>query len=249
MKVRAPLRLALITFFLTTSAPPLPAASLLDTTMAQLELERELLAEELRQFADARREQRRALNRFETALAAVDAAIDGRQVSVEGMEALERRVESAESELEAANRRARRWRNRLQDSLRRTAALETRIEIQSRGPGVRSDPLSGRWRLEVEPDTKKGVLDLRFSANLITGFYALEDGSTASLRGTYSGGTLRLDRVDALRGFDAVWVGEVDLASRTIAGTWTATELSSGGPVRGSWKAIKIDAIGAGDVP
>ncbi|MCB1037374.1 MAG: hypothetical protein KDD47_26320 [Acidobacteria bacterium] len=225
------------------------AEDLLDTTVAQLEMERELLAEQLRLFADARRQQQLALSRFQTALEGVDSAIEGRQVSVQGLEELERAVEEAEVELTAANRRATRWRQHLQDSLRRTALLENRAEALSRGPGVRVDPLSGRWRLEIEPDAQKGVLDLRFSANLITGFYALEDGSSASLRGTYSGGTLRLERVDALKGFDAVWQGEVDLASRTITGTWTATELSSGGPVQGTWRAVKTDSIGTGETP
>ncbi len=236
-------------FLFTPSYVSVEAAGRLETTMDQLEVERQLLAGELRQFSSARRTQQGALSRFEAALAAVDASIEGRQVSVESLESLERAVERTESDLDAANRRATRWRHRFQNTLRRTALLETRAEALSRGPGFSSDPLTGRWKLEVDPDSRGGFLDLRFSANLITGFYTLDDGSSASLRGTYSGGTLRLDRVDALRGFDAVWVGEVDLPSRTIAGTWTATELSSGGPVKGSWKATKIDALGAGDVP
>lgn len=248
MKAIPSVCLALILLTLA-SASFAQGASPMDSTMAQLDLEREILAEQLRQFSDARREQERALNRFQTALAAVDASIEGRQVSVQGLEDLERSVESAEVDLASANRRAARWRHRLQDSLRRTALLETRAEALSRAPGVRSDPLSGRWRIEFGPDSREGFLDLRFSANLISGFYALEDGTTASLRGTYSGGTLRLDRVDALRGFDAVLVGEVDLATRTISGTWTANELSSGGPVTGTFKATKLDAIGSGETP
>jgi hypothetical protein len=103
------------------------------------------------------------------------------------------------------------------------------------------DPLSGRWELEVGPDDVEGILTLQLNGTLVSGTYTMEDGSSGSMRGTYSGGRLRLERVDSRRGFDSVWEGEVDAARRTFRGTWVAMELSSGGPVRGTFRGEKIE--------
>ncbi len=235
------LRLTLFLLFSSLTAQMALGADLAAFLSVELEVERGLLAEDIRLFSVARAAQKSALARFATALAAVDAKVEGQTVSVAEFEALEAAVAWAEVAAGSTSTLAGEARRRLYGRLRRTAALENRIEALSSDFGVRIDPLSGRWRLELEPDAQPGWVEFRFSANLVTGVYRLDEGGGGSLRGTYSGGRLRLERVDSLRGFDAIWEGEVDVVSRRIQGTWVATELSGGGPARGDWLAVKIE--------
>ncbi|MCB1056971.1 MAG: hypothetical protein KDD11_15835, partial [Acidobacteria bacterium] len=184
-------------------------------------------------------------NEIDAALAALDQEIDGRTVSVERFENLEGEYTTARERWTAVEGEARAIRRRLYDRLRRTALLSARIDQLRGTQAVQVDPVSGTWNLSLSPQRQEGKLVLRMSGTLVTGTYEIKDGEGGSLRGTYAGGKLRLERIDARRGFDSVWEGELDPARRRIDGTWTATELSSGGPARGSWTAEKIEPRGA----
>jgi hypothetical protein len=63
-----------------------------------------------------------------------------------------------------------------------------------------------------------------------------------SFRGTYADNHLRLERVDARRGFDSVFLGTVDPATGRLSGTWSANDLASGQPARGDWSANRNGA-------
>ncbi|MDY7093106.1 MAG: hypothetical protein SX243_09065 [Acidobacteriota bacterium] len=237
----AGLALTLICSAALFAAPVASAQSLLDFLIAELEMERELLAEDLRLYSEARSRQAQAMTEVEEALAAIDGEIEGREVSVLSFEALENTYAEALVQRNASDALTREIRQRIYDRLRRTALLSERIVALGGALAVRVDPLSGRWELEGGPEDAEGVLTLQLNGTLVSGTYAMEDGSSGSMRGTYSGGRLRLERVDSRRGFDSIWEGEVDAARRTFRGTWTAMELSSGGPVRGTFRGEKIE--------
>lgn len=242
--MRTPAALVVVFLALVCSVAA-QSQSLADILSANLDIERELLAEDLRLYAAARGAQERAQSEIEATLAALDQEIDGRTVSVERFENLEGEYATARERWSAVEAEARSIRQRLYDRLRRTALLSARIDQLRGTQAVQVDPVSGTWRLSLSPQRSEGSLVLRLAGTLVTGTYELEDKEGGSLRGTYSGGKLRLERIDARRGFDSVWEGELDPARRRIEGTWTAVELSSGGPARGSWTAEKIEPRGA----
>lgn len=237
----AGLALALICSAWLLATPAVSAQGLVDYLITELEMERELLAEDLRLYSEARSRQLQSMTEVEEALAAIDGEIEGREVSVLSFEALETAYAEALVQRNASDALTREIRQRIYDRLRRTALLSERVLALGGALAVREDPLSGRWELEVGPDDVEGVLTLQLNGTLVSGTYAMEDGSSGSMRGTYSGGRLRLERVDARRGFDSIWEGEVDIARRTFRGTWMAMELSSGGPVRGTFRGEKIE--------
>jgi len=101
------------------------------------------------------------------------------------------------------------------------------------------DELTGRWLVAVEPGGFTGTFDLRLDGTLVTGVYQLSGGWKGSLRGTFIGGDLRLERIDSQQGFVAVYAGR--LVSREtekrIEGAWDATNLAAGMPASGTWIA------------
>ncbi|MEM9292349.1 MAG: hypothetical protein AAGD01_11765 [Acidobacteriota bacterium] len=224
----------------------LEAQGLLSLTRAELDLERRLMAEDLRLYAASRGEVEEAASALTAALTAFDEQIDSREVSVLQLELLESRAARAQVEHEAALDGATRIRHRLVDRLRRTALLAERIEALGGDDVLRQDPISGAWDLEVDPGGVEGRLELSANGTLISGTYQLEDGSNGSVSGTYAGGRLSLERVDSRTGFDSLWTGEVDLARREISGRWIATELAAGEPTAGNWRARKIEIRGEG---
>ncbi len=67
----------------------------------------------------------------------------------------------------------------------------------------------------------------------------LDGGFRGSVRGTFVGDKLSLDRIDAERGFDAKFYGRVTAgAARRIGGTWEGTVIAPApGPSGGTWSA------------
>jgi len=232
--------LVFLTFLI--ASPGLQAVDLLPFLVAEVNVERELLAEDLRLLSSVRTEQGEALSRFTAAIAAIDERIDSRQVSVAGLEVLEREALEAQVALSQVNERAASLRRQVHQRLRKTSLLESRIEGLGDEAGVRIDPLSGRYALSVSPGNQTGIVQLRFSNNSVTGFYTLEEGSSGSLTGTYSGGKLNLERVDSREGGGSTWVGALDPASRMIRGTWTARDGIDDLPSSGTWSAEKTEA-------
>ena len=74
---------------------------------------------------------------------------------------------------------------------------------------------------------------------IVSGDYVLDGGFRGSVRGTFVGDRLSIDRIDSERGFDAKFYGRVTSgAARRIGGTWEATLIAPAtGPTAGSWSA------------
>ncbi|MBZ5587952.1 MAG: hypothetical protein LAO05_05260 [Acidobacteriia bacterium] len=101
------------------------------------------------------------------------------------------------------------------------------------------DELSGRWLAAIEPGGFTGTFDLRLDGTLITGVYQLSGGWKGSLRGTFIGGDVRMERIDAQQGFVAVYTGRLIAREneKRLEGTWESTNLAAGMPTTGSWVA------------
>jgi hypothetical protein len=102
---------------------------------------------------------------------------------------------------------------------------------------VQGDELSGKWNVVVEPGGLRGSFDLKLDGTLLNGTYQLSGGWKGSLRGTFIGGNLRLERIDAQLGFAATYLGRLagPEGDRRLEGSWEATNLAAGMPVSGTW--------------
>jgi len=109
--------------------------------------------------------------------------------------------------------------------------------------GPEEDPLSGTWRVVMEPGGQEGLMFLQLDGTLVQGTYRLSGNWSGSLRGTLVSGKVRLERIDSQVGYAATLYGK--LAARggesRLEGTWEATQLSSGLPSGGSWIAERIE--------
>jgi len=102
--------------------------------------------------------------------------------------------------------------------------------------------LTGNWALTVQPGLK-GTAYLVQQGTLVSGTYELSGGWTGSLRGTLVANKIRLERIDSQLGFAAIFYGELNLAEDppVIQGRWEATQLATGMPSAGGWRAVQTD--------
>jgi hypothetical protein len=107
------------------------------------------------------------------------------------------------------------------------------------------DPLSGTWRMILEPGGQEGYLNLQLEGTLVQGTYQLSGDWSGSVRGTLVARKVRLERIDSQIGFAAIFHANLVLAGRQprLEGTWEATQLASGLPSRGTWIAERLDEI------
>ena len=150
-----------------------------------------------------------------------------------------RRAESEVADLAAAAQQV-----RGSIGARRGYLEQVQVEIKrlegEEGEGP-ADELTGRWTVAIEPGGFKGTFDLRLDGTIVTGVYQLSGGWKGSLRGTYVGGNVRLDRIDTQQGFVATYDGHLVSKGdeRRLEGTWDATNLAAGMPGKGNWVARK----------
>ena len=102
--------------------------------------------------------------------------------------------------------------------------------------------LNGRWTFTVQPGLT-GTIYFVQQGTLISGTYELSGGWTGSLRGTLVANKVRLERIDSQLGFAAIFYGEVNLGADpdVIQGRWEATQLATGMPSAGGWRAVRAD--------
>ncbi len=135
--------------------------------------------------------------------------------------------------------------NRLLESLR--FLLRERDVLTRRIADLRSnlpreeEMLSGVWEVSWYPAGISGTFYLDQSGTLVTGQYRLGSVGSGSLRGTFVGSKLYLERVDAERGRDAELEGYLDPDGARIRGTWQAFELVQGGLPHGQWVARRVE--------
>ena len=200
----------------------------------ELRLERRLLSLDLVTFNEIRERERRARERVDTVLEALDETMAGDSLSLGGLEVLHDELSIARESARTAEAKLDNHLERLQERLRRIGLLEA----EAAGGGARRlDPVTGRWRVTILPQNRAAVFDLRLNGTVVSGSYQVEGSTPGSFRGTYSGGRLRLERIDSRGGFDSVWEGIV--GQDQISGAWQSNELVTGQPTRGDWTAIR----------
>jgi hypothetical protein len=200
-----------------------------------LRLERKLLALDLAAFREARTLETRTRDQVATVAGRLDQALASDTVALGTLEGLHLELSSARAASQIAADRVEWQIQRLEDRLRRIGFLEG----EAGRPGTPTDPISGTWRVAVMPQNQAGTWTLALNGTLVTGSYKMNGGAAGSFRGTYSDNRLRLERVDATRGFDSVFLGSVDAATGRLSGSWTAQDLASGQPAQGQWSAVR----------
>ncbi len=150
-------------------------------------------------------------------------------------------LRDAEGELMMRLFACQRVRSNLAMTRERIAGLERELKnLEARG-GEHSDPISGRWKVIVDPGGLEGEMELHLNGTLVDGIYHLQGGWFGSLRGTLVAGKVRLERVDSKLGFAAVYYGKlINDDPPRLQGTWDGTHLTAGQASAGTWVAEKI---------
>jgi hypothetical protein len=238
--------LALSAWFVSAqeSNPQTAISAALAQIATELRLERKLLALDLAAYREARTLEQRTRDQVGQATAKLDQALAGESVALGTLESVHLELSSARAASQIAADRVEWQLQRLEDRLRRIGFLESESGV--RAAEAPRDPLTGRWSVVVLPQNQVGKFDLVLNGTLVSGSYTLSGANlgnaAGSFRGTYADHHLRLERVDARRGFDSVFLGTVDPATGRLSGTWSANDLASGQPARGDWSAVREGA-------
>lgn len=208
-----------------------------------LRLERKLLSLDLAAYREARALEVRTRDQLTTVTGRLDQALAASSVALGTLEGVHMELSSARAASQIAADRVEWQIQRLEDRLRRIGFLEG----EAGRPGTPTDPVSGTWQVTIRPQNQAGTWDLTLNGTLVSGTYRMSGGggggaAAGSFRGTYTDNRLRLERVDATRGFDSVFLGSVDPASGRLSGSWTAQDLASGQPAQGDWSAVRNGA-------
>jgi hypothetical protein len=128
--------------------------------------------------------------------------------------------------------------SRFLERSRRIVSLTEELARRRAAPRGESDPVTGRWAVSIDPGKVTGIYRLRLDGTLILGDYVLAGGFKGSLRGTYVGDRITLQRIDSERGFDATFYGKLVGTPKRITGSWEATAIAPAiGPSAGTWGA------------
>ncbi len=241
--------LALSAWFVSAQeSNPQTAVSAASAQIAtDLRLERKLLALDLASYREARTVEQRTRDQVGQAAAKLDQALTGDSVALGTLESVHLELSSARAASQIAADRVEWQLQRIEDRLRRIGFLESESGVRAANiADTPRDPLTGHWSVVVLPQNQVGSFDLVLNGTLVSGSYTLSGANlgtaTGSFRGTYADTHLRLERVDARRGFDSVFLGTVDPATGRLSGTWSANDLASGQPARGDWSAVREGA-------
>jgi len=212
----------------------------------QLAVKQDLLADRIKELEDLETDLEQAWARVSHLSSDLARAHDQGE-SLQSLQLREADLRLAEAELEAVLGQARDLRAAMISLEQEIDLIGRRIEALRNGPGRHEDPLSGRWRLAVDPGGLEGEVRLELDGTLVTGVYTLSGGWYGSLKGTLVGDKLRLERIDSQLGFAAILYGQLFTAEDPprIQGTWEATNLSAGLPSSGTWIATRIPEPGS----
>jgi len=229
---------------LVAATPAFAAQPVTQGLREQLRIQGELLRLDLEELEVQRAKMQEAWIRVERSAADLVAAQEQGE-SLESLKLRDEDLRQAEAELIMHLTNVQRIRR---DVLVTQALLDATTEEIARleqQVGPEEDPLSGTWRVVMEPGGQEGLMYLQLDGTLVQGTYRLSGEWSGSLRGTLVSGKVRLERIDSQVGYAATLYGR--LATRAgeprLEGTWEATQLSSGLPSGGSWIAERIEEI------
>ncbi len=168
-------------------------------------------------------------------------ALHGGDFDAQELRDVEERVVGAEAMARAAQETRRAAVTRLLERARRISLLQEEIARRRSSAHRPADPVTGRWQTVIDPGGRRGVYRLSLDGTLLSGDYVLDGGFRGSLRGTFVGDRVSIQRIDSERGFDATFYGRVQPQAKRITGTWEATAIAPAiGPVAGTWSATLL---------
>ena len=213
----------------------------LESLLLALDLERKARSEDLLEVDRLTTEAARADSGAGVARQRLLDALRSGEADAAGLRESEERVVEAEAKARAAQEMRRAAVARLIERARRIGLLLDEIGRRRLAARRPADPVTGRWQTAIDPGARKGVFRLVLDGTLVSGDYVLDGGFRGSVRGTYVGDRVTLQRIDAERGFDATFHGRVQPQQRRITGTWEATAIAPAtGPTAGTWSATLL---------
>jgi hypothetical protein len=245
-----PVRSAFVAALLLAIVMPAAAATLpsrtgdpvLDLLLSSVEMERRRVSEDLEEFDRISGQASRAESDLNASLNQLARLAREGILDRALLEQAEQAAADARARVQAGQDRRRAIAERLTEHVRRMVAF--RDEMARRRDTLRSspaDPLTGRWEVSVNPGGRRGFYRLSLDGTILSGDYVLDGGFHGSLRGTFVGDRVVLERIDSERGADAKFYGRLTTApARRLAGTWEGTQIAPApvsGPVAGTWAA------------
>jgi len=233
-------RAMLLAALLAIVAPSSSDAQVADSLREQIRVREIVLEGQLEDLAEARQQLRELWSQFELQSGNLMRAqregetVDSLRLRDEDLRRIESEFLGAISGFQQERRSALEHRTML-------AAMATEVERLSVEVGEAEAPLTGTWRLVVEPG-QDGTAYFQQQGTLVTGTYALTGGFTGSFRGTLVAGKVRLERIDSQIGFAAIFYGRLVGQGRNLRlqGNWEATQLASGLASAGNWTGTKV---------
>jgi hypothetical protein len=234
----AALLIVLISGGVSKAAPPRVEVGI-EALSAALDLEKKTLLEDVEESDRLASRVIRAQGDASQAAARFVQLVKDGGVDRQTMDAAEEAAVEARARASGAEDRRLAVLSRMGERSRHIVAL--RDEISRRRAVLRSgaDPLSGRWEVMINPGSRRGVYRLNLDGTLISGDYTLDGSFRGSLRGTYIGDRVTLERIDSERGLDATFYGRLNAAQKRLVGTWDGTQIAPAyGPTAGTWSGV-----------
>jgi hypothetical protein len=233
-------RVVLILLAFALMQPALAVGQVAESLREQAKIREGLLAEQLQDLGDTREKLREIWTRLEQQTGGMLRAQQEGE-SVESLRLRDTDLRKAETELLAALLEAQQKRSSMLENRTMIASIELEVQRLAAQIGGPEAPLTGTWRLAVEPG-QEGTAYIQQQGTLVTGTYALSGGFNGSFRGTFVAGKVRLERIDSQYGFAAIFYGRLVGRGRNarLQGNWEATQLASGLPSMGSWTGTRV---------
>jgi hypothetical protein len=233
-------KLMLLVVFVVLLAPSSGEGQVADSLREQIRIRETVLTGQLQDLADARQQLRELWAQLEQQTGGLMRAQQEGE-TVDSLRLRDDDLRRVESEFAAAIVKFQQERRTALDNRTMLAALATEVERLSVEVGDAEAPLTGTWRLVVEPG-QDGLAYLQQQGTLVTGTYALSGGFSGSFRGTLVAGKVRLERIDSQIGFAAIFYGRLVGQGRNLKlqGNWEATQLANGLASAGNWTGAKV---------
>ncbi len=243
MRFRFRLLLAVLLSFspATLCAPPRTAGASAETLLVAIELERKARVQDIRDLERLGRELETLEREAAGRRSQLNALLERPDVEAGLLVEAEEDLSQTEARLRALQDSRRLTAARVIEKSRKISLLGDELKKRKTGEALFPDPISGRWGVLINPMNRKGEMRLVLDGTLVYGDYILDGGFRGSLRGTFVGDKLSLQRIDSERGFDANFYGRVNVSQRKLAGTWEGTQIvPATGPSAGTWTAGQI---------
>jgi hypothetical protein len=223
-------------------ACPVARAGALEDLEERWLVEASRLEDQHARYASAARRQEETLHALEAARAALDVGLADPQVAVSDLRRLEASLTRARDVAIEAAEDAARVRRDIYDQMDALDEVGSQVERLRSGELTADTGVAGLWRAEWGESGHFGIVKLETSGNFVLGTLRLTDGTSGSVKGTVAGDEMRLDVVNATKGFTGQVVLAVDASGDHAQGAWSRTEM--GGPKRaaGTLSLSRMDA-------